>query len=157
MQAARSSTEEIAPSTNAGVTSLMGKRKPVTLVRTVTARKNAVHPPRPAFENSPPTTMKPANIAIMLITTCSTVNCSSVKPKIMVQLPSQVAECKADEDSKLGREAALGTRRQLCDLFSVRPRAKRGPRFLVWWPWMPACAGTNVSEGLGQGFQSKQQ
>src|SRR5215203_2581043 len=123
MQAARSSTEEIAPSTNAGVTSLMGKRKPVTLVRTVMARKNAVHPPRPAFENNPPTTMKPANIAIMLITTCSTVNCSSVKPKIMVQLPSQVAECKADEDSKLGREASARYTAS-----AMRPLLRSSPR-----------------------------
>ena len=45
-------------------------------------RKNAVQPASPALENIPPTTMNPAKIAIMLMTTCSTVKLATDIPNI---------------------------------------------------------------------------
>jgi hypothetical protein len=83
----------------------MGKRKPVTLVRAVVARKNAVHLPRPAFENNPPTTVKPANID-HADHDVQTVNCSRVNSKVMVQLPSPIADRRLSDAASVAGRAA---------------------------------------------------
>ena len=61
----------------------MGKKNPVTLVRTVVARKMAVQPSS-FLPPSMPTS--PATIPIRLMMTCSVVNVDNDMPKIMTRV-----------------------------------------------------------------------
>jgi hypothetical protein len=68
-----------------------GKRKPVTLVRTVVVRKSAVQPSSFSAVNIPNTTTNPEKIPIKLNTTCT--NVSGVMPKIMMRILSREFWC----------------------------------------------------------------
>jgi hypothetical protein len=66
-----------------------GKRNPVTLVKTVVARKIAVAPSKRFLRNIPKRTNKPEPIPATLINTWTRVNVAVDMPKIMVSSPQR--------------------------------------------------------------------
>ena len=62
-----------------------GIRKPVALVRMVNSRKIAVSPGRRLEPSIPNITIRPATIAIRLMTTCTRTNVAILIPKIMMR------------------------------------------------------------------------
>ena len=88
MQAIASSTSERAPMMCDG-SSLSdtsgGIRNPVALVRIVNSRKIAVRPPAGFEPSMPNITMRPATIAIRLMTTWTRTNVAKLIPSIMTR------------------------------------------------------------------------
>ena len=74
------------PNTCDGRSLVKGKRNPVTLVRTVVARKIAVQLSSFLPPSIPSRTTSPVTIPIRLMMTCSVVNVDSDIPKIMTRV-----------------------------------------------------------------------
>src|SRR5712691_11095143 len=67
----------------------LGKKNPVTLVKTVVARKRAVQPSRRFEPSMASRTMSPETIPTRLMTTCTSVKLDVDKPRIMTRLLSK--------------------------------------------------------------------
>src|SRR4029077_15234537 len=121
------------PTTCDGKSCENGNRKPVTLVKTVLARKSAVQTRSRLPASMPQRTTTPANIPIRLKTTCSVVKADSDTPKICIAprllVPSAPrAEPDTDGGQSAQRHAAdrlgpdrLGPDRLGPDRFGVEP------------------------------------
>src|ERR1700674_3760365 len=84
-----------------------GKKKPVTLVNAVVARKSAVQPSSFFAPNMPTRTMNPEKMPTRLKTTCAAVNEDVDIPKIMTRILSPLFDQAATRANQQYARASL--------------------------------------------------
>src|SRR5258708_35865084 len=101
-------TSDMTPTTCGGAKLADGKKKPVTLVSTVVARKSAVaQPPDCRPPSQPSATTMPERIPTRLMMTCTVVKVDVDNPRIMAHAPSRL---KRDDITRETDRTELGFR-----------------------------------------------